>query len=272
MRRKLFTFLVAFLATLSGAVWGETIQLNNLNNGAKGTGWEYNNNVLTLAENSNGFELTGTNENLRVLITQSCSVTLNNAVIKYKANRAIDNESTFALSNDVNLDLIILGENEIESLATSLWPGTTRLTGIEVPNGAVLTTNAKSTGLLKVTGRVAIGTSSAFNSRNSSCGTINIEGGTIEAIGEGISIDFLGIKFHPISVGGGTLFGTQSGTLNVDNNGVLIAEKPIDIPGITSDYEFSGGIVFNASNEGYVHGNKEVILQSPLDLENRKIR
>ena len=271
MRRKLFTFLVAFLATLSGAVWGETIQLNNLNNGAKGTGWEYNNNVLTLAENSNGFELTGTNENLRVLITQSCSVTLNNAVIKYKANRAIDNESTFALSNDVNLDLIILGENEIESLATSLWPGTTRLTGIEVPNGAVLTTNAKSTGLLKVTGRVAIGTSSAFNSRNSSCGTINIEGGTIEAIGEGISIDFLGIKFHPISVGGGTLFGTQSGTLNVDNNGVLIAEKPIDIPGITSDYEFSGGIVFNASNEGYVHGNKEVILQSPLDLENRKI-
>ena len=253
MKRKLFTFLMAFLAIAGNAVWAETYNLANMSGETTISGGEHT--------------ITGTaTQDVRFTITGNATITLDNANFGCARGSGIGglvaNNCPIELQgNGTILTLILTGNNSIESKPYGLGGTYERAAGIYVPGNTKLVVAEQSTGQLTVTGRVAIGTN-LLDLGNMSCGEIEILGGTVVAIGNSTSGNY-----DAVSVGGGSfLTGSTSGSIVVDNDGVLIAAQNVTVP--EEDVHFNGGILFNGSTEGTVIGGQEVELKSPLDLDN----
>ena len=249
MKRKFFTFLMAFLATVGNAVWAETYNLASMSSG------EY-------TIDGGTHTITGTTEqDIRFTVTGSATITLNNA--NFGCERSLlANHCPIELQGEgTTLTLILTGNNNIESKPSGTIFTYERAAGIYVPDNTKLVVAEQSTGQLTVIGRVAIGTN-LLDLGNMSCGEIEILGGTVVAVGNSTSGNY-----DAVSVGGGSfLTGSTSGSIVVDNDGVLIAAQNVTVP--EEDVHFNGGILFNGETEGTVIGGQEVTLKSPLDLDN----
>ncbi len=225
MKRKLFTFLVAFLATLSGAVWGQEqnpieVNLNNYND------------EPYLIEDNGIYHVFGSNEK-GIEIDRKASPTIILDGIK------IDVTGTaIEVKGEAQPTFILKGENSIQS---ENGPA------ISVPHDVSTKATFQGDGLLEITmqggnDKIAMG-SSEGGGLGVTCGNIIIEGGTIKT--NGTLGNFLtGRKF--------TLTG----------NGVLICSKIND--GALDNRELTGGILFEGENTmiGTMYG--DVTLNSPL--------
>lgn len=166
MKRKLFTFLFAFLATLSGAVWGETII--NLSSPQSGTGVSVSGTTITINQEGD-YVITGSTTVYRVEIASNISnpvnITLSNASIQL-GNDAITNRPILIQKgNTVNLSIV--GENLMSTTNTQA--------GITVRNGSSLTIQGR--GILRAEGHCGIGDA------DEACGNITIVSGTVVAKG-----------------------------------------------------------------------------------------
>lgn len=165
MKRKLFTFLFAFLATLSGAVWGQTtINLSSLESG---TGVSVSGTTITINQPGD-YVITGSTTMYHVnidtrghtnVLLQDVSINLNTSDASHKP---------ISVWPNTTVDFTIVGENTISvegnnQAAISVW------------NGASIT--IKGTGILRAEGYCGIGYP------DGACGDITIESGTVVANG-----------------------------------------------------------------------------------------
>lgn len=165
MKRKLFTFLFAFLATLSGAVWGETTI------------------DLSSPQSVTGVSVSGTT----ITINQAGDYVITGSTTMYHVN--IDTQGhTNVLLQDVSINL---NTSDPSHKPISVWPNTTVVftivgentisvegnnqAAISVWNGASIT--IKGTGILRAEGYCGIGYP------DGACGDITIESGTVVANG-----------------------------------------------------------------------------------------
>lgn len=167
MKRKLFTFLVAFLATLSGAVWAET----NINLIApqSGAGVSVSGTTITI-DQAGDYVITGSTFEYQVLIgstsgTGTVNVTLSDATIELSDQ--YDYPIQIIERNTLDVILNIEGENLVSAKNTRA--------GITVHNGSSLT--IEGTGILRTKGWCGIGNAEG------ACGNITIESGTVVAEG-----------------------------------------------------------------------------------------
>lgn len=169
MKRKLFTFLFAFLATLSGAVWGETTI--DLSSPQSGTGVSVSGTTIEINQPGD-YVITGSTTVYRVEIAPNISnisnpvnITLSNASIQL-GNDAITNRPILIQrGNTVNLSIV--GENLMSTTNTQA--------GITVRNGSSLTIQGR--GILRAEGHCGIGDA------DEACGNITIVSGTVVAKG-----------------------------------------------------------------------------------------
>lgn len=166
MRRKLFTFLVAFLATLSGAVWAET----NINLSApqSGTGVSVSGTTITI-DQAGDYVITGSTTEYHVEVGDkvgTVNITLSNVSIQL-GEQITDRPIFIQAGNTVNLT--IEGENIV---STTSKTGA----GITILNGSSL--KIEGTGILRAKGWCGIG-----NASGAACGNITIESGTVVAQG-----------------------------------------------------------------------------------------
>ena len=165
MRRKLFTFLVAFLATLSGAVWGQ---------GSASS-------PVELGESSPTLEITNSNETW--YITTKPSET-NTAGIRIDGGsptiHLIDvnmsaGGSSIILEGGTSTKIVLEGVNQIISEGSDA--------AIKVGLTSELRILESSTGILSInTDKVAIGNQSSLSlypGNSATCGSVYISGGTI---------------------------------------------------------------------------------------------
>lgn len=225
MRRKLFTFLVAFLATLSGAVWAE----ENPSGTSESAPYDLaTRGELTITDDGIYWVTSSSQTNNGIEISGNPTVHLKGINIGV-AGTAIEvnwgGHPTFILDGN---------ENIIES---SQGPA------ISVPHdGFSNTTQAtfQGNGLLEInmeeSDKVAIGNAGDLMGLPHTCGNIIVKGGTIKT--NGVLGDFI----------------TKSLTLEV--NGVLICNK------ILGDRNLEGGILFENTTTGTMYG--DVTLNSPL--------
>ena len=161
MKRKLFTFLFAFLATLSGAVWGQNTI--NLSSPQSGTGVSVSGTTITINQ-AGVYVITGSTTVYRVYITASANVTLKDASIQLGS--AITDKPILIESGGVKVNLTIEGENLMS---------TGQEAGVTVRNGSSLT--IQGTGILRAEGHCGIGDA------DEACGNITIVSGTVVAEG-----------------------------------------------------------------------------------------
>ena len=165
MKRKLFTFLFAFLATLSGAVWGQTTI--NLSSPQSGTGVSVSGTTIEINQPGD-YVITGSTTMYHVnidtrghtnVLLQDVSINLNTSDASHKP---------ISVWPNTTVDFTIVGENTISvegnnQAAISVW------------NGASIT--IKGTGILRAEGYCGIGYP------DGACGDITIESGTVVANG-----------------------------------------------------------------------------------------
>ena len=242
MKRKLFTFLMAFLATLSGAVWGQDAQT-----------------TLTISSTNPTVTVTSAD----VTITQEGSEQIENAKISFGGTDITEYNVTINalnlkdngnigsgenpgrvmdIPNDVTVNLTVIGENNFYS---------EKAAAIFLPNNSTLTITKESTGSLTVDGFRGIGNGEGSGGDESlgGCGTITIKGGTLIAQGhddgngnEGTSI-------------GGSL-AEASGKLNIETN-TFVVLKNIDITEL-DDFNPTNCVIQmpdNKENEATVYGS-----------------
>lgn len=172
--RKLFTFLVAFLATLSGAVWGQetTIDLSTSTPSVSGGGASIDEVTKTITINRAGeYVITGSTFEYQVLIgstsgTGTVNVTLSDATIEL--SKSFTYPIRIIERNTLNVILNIEGENVVSTTGGQA--------GITVPYGSSMTISG--TGILNTSGHCGIG-----NANNAIaggvCGNITISSGTV---------------------------------------------------------------------------------------------
>ncbi len=171
MRRKLFTFLVAFLATLSGAVWGQETTIDLSNHSVSGDGASIDEVTKTITINQAGnYVITGSTTEYQVSIgstsgTGAVNVTLSDVTIELSGD--YDNPIQIIERNTLDVILNIEGENLVSA--------NNKRAGITVHNGSSLT--IKGTGILRAKGWCGIGNAIG------ACGNITIESGTVVAEG-----------------------------------------------------------------------------------------
>lgn len=166
MKRKLFTFLFAFLATLSGAVWGQTaIDLGIPS--VSGNGASINSGTKTIKIDQAGdYVITGSTTEYHVEVgynVGTVNITLSNASIQL-GTQITDRPIFIQAGNTVNLT--IEGENLMS---------TGQEAGVTVRNGSSLT--IQGTGILRAEGHCGIGDAEEV------CGNITIVSGTVVAKG-----------------------------------------------------------------------------------------
>lgn len=202
MRRKLFTFLVAFLATLSGAVWGqELIDITNFTTSNENEkGWKLqcdpseNNNVLTISEDgdyiisSKGGGIDNSNVQIVIEANKTVTVTLDNVKINAQLYNNLDGSSltnkysdrcAFEIRTGAKVSLSWMNDNK-------LWSSPERA-GINVMQGATLILKGPKNGSLEAGSLCntadahAHGAGIGGDSNDPNFGTIIIESGTIRA-------------------------------------------------------------------------------------------
>lgn len=173
MKRKLFTFLVAFLATLSGAVWGQETTID-LSHPQSGTGVSVSGTTITINQ-AGDYVITGSTTEYQVLIgstsgTGTVNVTLSDATIEL--SKSLTYPIRIVENNKLGVNLTIKGENVVSTTGGQA--------GITVPYGSSMTISG--TGILNTSGHCGIG--NANNSIASGiCGNITISSGTVVANG-----------------------------------------------------------------------------------------
>ena len=263
--KKIFTFLVAFLATMSGAVWGQEhgsferpLDISNYNDALlidlKDCSGNYY--ITTNGKtNTYGIKVGGSND---VLNPANVTIYLINAKFDVGGSAIIVGTGETDIHTDiirfVNLELVLIGENEITSDGSAA--------AIKLRNGdnVKLTISEKSTGILNInmTGdepinQVAIGergTETVFGQDAlHDCGSLTINGGTIVTNG------YIG-EFH-------------SHAFRMDGNGIVVAEN-IETSDIHENWLVDNGIYYEKEEDGQnalnVKGN--VTISSPIPDEN----
>lgn len=253
--RKLFTFLVAFLATVSGAVWGQyTAEIDINNPSGDYYSGRYNRIVLPGSNNAH-YRIygNGSESSTRVRINGDCTITLDNVNILRESNSLTFNDlgRPFQLAENINVTLIIKGENSIESVKGSLPTDYVR-EGIFVPQNSTLTISKESDGRLYAKGCVGIGSVERFGSiPTGGAGPINIYGGTV--IAEGTEAAFGG---HD-----------EANNITIDGNTFVVAKGATT--GIKPNR--AKGILYNTTDKvNYPNGPKvygDVVLSSPAWLD-----
>lgn len=172
MKRKVFTFLVAFLATLSGAVWGQKTTIDLSTPSVSGDGASINNVTKTITiDRAGNYVITGSTFEYQVLIgstsgTGTVNVTLSDATIKL--SKSFTYPIWIIEHNTLDVILNIEGENVVSTTGGQA--------GITVPYGSSMTING--TGILNTSGHCGIG-----NANNAIaggiCGNITIVSGTV---------------------------------------------------------------------------------------------
>lgn len=186
MKRKLFTFLVAFLATLSGAVWGQDPIEVNLG--------DYNDDPCWITSDGT-YHVTGSNKT-GIQIKRGTSPTIILDGVKISVTGTAIEVNTGAKPT-----FILKGTNTIESKKGP---------AISVPLDVSTQATFKGDGLLDInltdgSDKIAIGSALSTSGSKVTCGDVIIEGGTIKT--NGSLGDFI----------------TKSLTLK--DNGVLICNK-----------------------------------------------
>ena len=242
--RKIFTFLVAFLATLSGAVWGTDYDLSTMSEGS------------TLQISSGNHTITGSNR-VRVSISGDVTITLDNVYMHWyrHAFEAGIRARVFDIDNGANVTLILKGQNKIEGVPGALGNPWGTPEAIYVPVGSTLTIqDSQEGGRLEAIGSVGIGTGSSEG-----CGTINIEGGIITALGEKVSVGGFYNSWPNYS-------GTVTGDVKIQGeSAVLYAPNGIQakVP------EVNQGVLFSGTTQGTVYG--DVVFKSNWDLSGKSL-
>ena len=249
---------MAFLATLSGAVWGQTIDLSNPQ-AATGVSIDNSSKVITI-NNAGTYNVTGstTEYRLEVAAEGTTNITFTDVTIDLAANSMVGPFSLVEYK-DANVNLTIEGTN----LLRSTEGRSNANAAITVRQGQSLT--IKGTGILRVEGGVGIGNSSG------SCGNITVESGTVVAQGERFSIG-----------GSSSPTGGDSPTFTMGENAFLVLYDPhtanqrfFNITPFGGKNTPDGGIYCNIRNDGttgYIYGNEtNVTLNSPFPSDNFKI-
>ena len=254
MKRKVFTLLMAFLATVGNAVWAEgsgtqtdpwVINLDNPqsisdNGGFLGSSREIvsieDGNVIQIhiggddAEEDNGYyRITGTTSQYRIEIGGDglldpkpafVHLELNNASISttdYSAIRIYDPGKN---GDEPTVNIQLTGENRLTTTSDS-WAA------ISVNANANLNIIAESTGSLYATGAVGIGNADEPDDRwvvgdeqKGAVGNIGIYGGTIVAMGNGEYPGIGGRKYDEtdVTIDGNTFVVTNNGNSNTIQN------------------------------------------------------
>lgn len=158
--KKIFTFLVAFLTTVSGAVWGQEPDYTPLTNGSH----------LDITDNdTHHYTTNGTETSFYFVIDGDYSPT-----IYLKDVNITTGGAAFEILDRAEVTIILEGVNTITSNGDDA--------AVKVTVTSELTIHSSSTGILTInvpnSNDYAIGDNSALG-----CGTINIDGGTIKTNG-----------------------------------------------------------------------------------------
>ena len=259
MTKRIFTFLMAFLATMSGAVWGQTtIDLSNPQ-ATTGVSIDASSKVIMI-NNPGSYVVTGSTSEYRleVVAEGETTITLKDATIDVAANNYVG-PLTMRENKTVNVTLIIEGTNLIRSTEGTI----NALAAITVRDGQSLT--IEGTGILRAEGAPGIGHSTE------SCGDITVESGTVIVRGGTFSIG--GVQ----KPGDGTL-----PTFTMGDDAFLVVYDPhsanqrfFNITAFGGKETPDGGIYCNIRDDGttgYIYGDDtEVTLNSPFPSDNFKI-
>lgn len=269
MKRKLFTFLVAFLATLSGAVWGQTpIEITGIHNKSfpKKVTQEYEayhgnfdhegNKVIIKQTGSyriidNGQDAND-KSNVQIIVEEglgSVNITLEGV----KTNAALPN--TLSSKGEdaalVKMDRCAL-EINTGSIVTLSWQGTNKLwsggnrAGINVKDGATLIiAGPNDQGSLEAgsycnttTADHTRGAGIGGDNLDPNFGTIIIESGNVTAISQAIAENVNQIYADGAGIGGGAQVQQGSTNVNPSTKGIIIIKGG----NITAKCEAAGSV------------------------------
>lgn len=212
-------FLVfAFLPFTAIAQTGITINGTSIDTGS-GTGWAFKDNTLTISGKSSTYTLSGTNTtgSLSVNITAKCDITLDNLTLEHNG---------FKVQPDYGINLYIKGTN---SLICSNY---NNKAGLDVPEKASITIDsiAGANAILTLKGgKLSAGLGSSNGASNTVCGTITINGGTIDASGN-----------HAAGIGGKS--GGNNGTIII-NGGNITAKGGSTASAIGGGFRGNAGTI-----------------------------
>lgn len=269
MKRKLFTFLVAFLATLSGAVWGQTsIEITGIHNESfsrkvtqeyeayHGNFDQEGNKVIIKRTGSyriidNGQDAND-KSNVQIIVEEglgSVNITLEGV----KTNAALPN--TLSSKGEdaalVKMDRCAL-EINTGSIVTLSWQGTNKLwsggnrAGINVKDGATLIiAGPNDQGSLEAgsycnttTADHTRGAGIGGDNLDPNFGTIIIESGNVTAISQAIAENVNQIYADGAGIGGGAQVQQGSTNVNPSTKGIIIIKGG----NITAKCEAAGSV------------------------------
>ena len=243
--KKIFTFLVAFLTTVSGAVWAETNPSGTSETSpydlATRGGLEITDDgeywVTCSSVTGNGITISGSNADPTVYL-QGINIDV--------AGKAI------IIENMANPTFVLFGENKITSDGAASVISDDA--AIHIARASTLTISELSTGILDINmnanssqNMVAIGNAGNSLDPFHDCGSVTVKGGTIKTNGYFGEFDIHGFRFQ--------------------ENAIVIAQ---DIEGYdrnTSDLRNGGLIYLDGNTTGEFHNaaeDKDFTLNSPL--------
>ncbi len=248
MKRKFFTFLMAFLTTLSGAVWAQdytgTIDLSG--NGTPqptGSGISIDENLIEISGDGNYLiKGDGNARDFYIDVHNEPTITLENVNLSHNGDPIMELNYVGEVGA-VDVILILKGEN--------IFSGNN--IGIKNTTAINITISEESTGSL------TFNTNTGIDGDAVQCGDIAINGGTVIFDTESNAIDGLGGVNHNFSMNG---------------SGVVITNKPFNPNAIdfdTNDIEsgifFDNSASWNTEHTGFLWPeNGNFTLNSPLDL------
>lgn len=228
MKRKLFTFLVAFLATLSGAVWGQDGTFVLSTGTSSGKGVTLKDGIIKIDEKGKYLiKGDGDTYNYRIETNGSPTITLEN--VRLETSKDFLMEINIIGGGTVNLELV--GENVFKA----------KQIGIRNTAATNLNILGSSTGFLTISAPMCIGNDIGV------CGDVNFNGGTVYLNATDVAI-------------GGT---PGANVVTVNENAVLVTTKKFSNIG----FEIKNGIVYDdsrKSNPGVGIMKGDVTLKSPL--------
>lgn len=228
MKRKLFTFLVAFLATLSGAVWGQDGTFVLSTGTSSGKGVTLKDGIIKI-DGKGKYLIKGDGDtyNYRIETNGSPTITLEN--VRLETSKDFLMEINIIGGGTVNLELV--GENVFKA----------KQIGIRNTVATNLNILGSSTGFLTISAPMCIGNDTGV------CGDVNFNGGTVYLNATDVAI-------------GGT---PGANVVTVNENAVLVTTKKFSNIG----FEIKNGIVYDdsrKSNPGVGIMKGDVTLKSPL--------
>lgn len=228
MKRKLFTFLVAFLATLSGAVWGQDGTFVLSTGTSSGKGVTLKDGIIKIdGKGKYLIKGDGNTYHYRIETNSSPTITLEN--VRLETSKDFLMEINIIGGGTVNLELV--GENVFKA----------KQIGIRNTVATNLNILGSSTGFLTISAPMCIGNDKGI------CGDVNFNGGTVYLNATDVAI-------------GGT---PGANVVTVNENAVLVTTKKFSNIG----FEIKNGIVYDdsrKSNPGVGIMKGDVTLKSPL--------